>query len=271
MHDPLLYSGKRAVVTGCASGMGEATARILVDLGADVIGLDVKPPTAPVARFHTVDLRDRSAIDAAVDAIEAPVDAVFSIAGLPGRPFSDVDTVMVNFFGARYLIESLIPKMPPGSAIAAVASNAGLGWQQEIADLLPIVLIDGFEDARKWCEANPRQITTGYTVSKKLLNVWVAHRAASLIKQGIRLNCTNPGPTQTAMMPAFEQQAGKDVIDLFIGPSGRRSTAEEQAWPLVFLNSPRSSYIAGESLHTDAGFLGATVTGQIVIELPRRP
>ena len=43
----------------------------------------------------------------------------------------------------------------------------------------------------------------------------------------------------------------------------RRSTAEEQAWPLVFLNSRRSSYIAGESLHTDAGFRGAMVTGQI--------
>ena len=58
-------------------------------------------------------------------------------------------------------------------------------------------------------------------------------------------------------------------ITAFIGPSGRRSTAEEQAWPLVFLNSPRASYIAGEALHTDAGFLGAMVTGQIVINTGR--
>ena len=85
-----------------------------------------------------------------------------------------------------------------------------------------------------------------------------------LIKDhGIRLNCTNPGPTDTAMMPAFEAQAGKELIDAFVGPSGRRSNAEEQAWPLLFLNSPRSSYIAGEALHVDAGFLGAMVTGQI--------
>lgn len=84
-----------------------------------------------------------------------------------------------------------------------------------------------------------------------------------MLDHGIRLNCSNPGPTDTAMMPRFEDQVGKEFIDSFVGPSKRRSTAEEQAWPLLFLNSPRSSYIAGEALHTDAGFLGAMITGQL--------
>ncbi len=65
------------------------------------------------------------------------------------------------------------------------------------------------------------------------------------------------------MMPAFEAFAGKEMIDAFVGPSARRSSAVEQAWPLLFLNSPRASYIAGEALHTDAGFLAAQVTGQL--------
>ena len=104
----------------------------------------------------------------------------------------------------------------------------------------------------------------GYLYSKKLMNAWVAWRAPQLIaSQGIRLNNTNPGPTTTAMMPAFEDFAGKEMIDAFVGPSGRRSTAEEQAWPLLFLNSPRSSYITGEAFHTDAGFLAAQTTGQL--------
>ena len=64
-------------------------------------------------------------------------------------------------------------------------------------------------------------------------------------------------------MPAFEAASGADLINAFVGPSGRRSTSIEQGWPLVFLNSPHSSYIAGEALHTDAGFTGAMVTGQI--------
>jgi NAD(P)-dependent dehydrogenase (short-subunit alcohol dehydrogenase family) len=268
MNDALQYAGKRAIVTGCASGMGEATAAILVELGADVIGLDVKPTQVAVNTFLTVDLRERDSIDAAVAAIDGPVHATFSVAGLPGPPFSDLDTMIVNFVGARHLIESLVPKMAPGAAVACVASNAGLGWEQRIADWLPLISSDGFDAAQQWCEDNAQLILSGYAPSKQALNAWVAWRASSLMPEGIRLNCSNPGPTQTAMMPAFEEANGKDLIDAFIGPSGRRSTAEEQAWPLVFLNSPRSSYVAGEAFHVDGGFLGAMVTDQLKVELP---
>jgi NAD(P)-dependent dehydrogenase (short-subunit alcohol dehydrogenase family) len=267
MQDVLQYEGKRAVVTGCASGMGAATASILSELGARVVGLDVKEAT-DVAEFIPVDLRSKESIDQAVATIGGPVDAVFSVAGLPGPPFSDLDTVLVNFVGARHLIESLVPVMPAGSAAACVASNAGMGWQQNLEVLLEAVTTEGFDSGRAWCEANPDKILSGYAPSKQLINAWVASRAVDLIKVGIRLNCTNPGPTDTAMMPAFEALAGKELIDAFVGPSGRRSTAEEQAWPLVFLNSPRSSYVAGEALHTDAGFLGAMVTGRLEVNLP---
>ena len=268
MEDALGYVGKRVVVTGAASGMGEATARLLVDLGARVIALDVKPTAVDAESSHLVDLREKAAIDEAVAAIEGPVDAVFSVAGLPGPPFSDLDTVTVNFIGARHLIEALVPKLAPGAGVVCVASNAGLGWQQEIETLMPLISSPGFDEAVAWCEENAAVIAYGYVFSKKAINAWVAWRAAALIADGIRLNCTNPGPTDTAMMPTFEEQAGKEMIDAFVGPSKRRSTPEEQAWPLVFLNSPRSSYIAGEALHTDAGFLGAMVTGQIDPALP---
>ena len=62
MNDVLGYEGKSVVVTGAASGMGEATARILVDLGADVTALDIKETTVSVARALTIDLRDRANI-----------------------------------------------------------------------------------------------------------------------------------------------------------------------------------------------------------------
>jgi NAD(P)-dependent dehydrogenase (short-subunit alcohol dehydrogenase family) len=263
MDDVLGYKGKHAVVTGAASGMGAATASALIDLGANVTAIDVKPTELAVVASLEVDLRDKAAIDDAVSTIGEPVDAVFSVAGLPGAPFSDLDTVKVNFIGARHLIESLATKMPAGSAVACVASNAGLGWQQQLETLLPFVTSADFEAAVAWCDAHSETILGGYAFSKQATNAWVAWRAVGLIKDGIRLNCTNPGPTDTAMMPAFEEQAGKDLIDAFVGPSGRRSNPEEQAWPLLFLNSPRSSYVAGEALHVDAGFLGAMVTGQL--------
>lgn len=262
------FAGKRVVVTGAASGMGAATTRALLEVGAEVTALDVNPTEAPVARSVQVDLRDRASIEDAVSKIGGPVHSVFSVAGLPGAPFSDLDTVAVNFIGARHLIESLLPEMVPGSSIVCVASNAGLGWQQEIETLMPLVATADFDSAIDYCKAHPELIATGYMPSKKLLNLWVAWRGTQLIADGIRLNCSNPGPTNTAMMPAFEAQAGKDLIDAFVGPSGRRSTAEEQAWPLLFLNSPRSSYIAAEALHVDAGFLAAMTTGQLEVKLP---
>jgi NAD(P)-dependent dehydrogenase (short-subunit alcohol dehydrogenase family) len=262
VEDVLQYEGKRVVVTGCASGMGASTARILTELGAEVTGLDIRNG-GNVSSFIEVDLRSKGSIDDAVAGIGAPVDSVFSVAGLPGQPFSDLDTVLVNFVGARHLIESLVPVMPEGSAIACVASNAGLGWQERVKDWLPLTSTPDFDSARAWCEANPGQILGGYGPSKQITNVWVASRAVDLIKSGVRLNCTNPGPTNTAMMGDFENQVGKEMIDAFIGPSGRRSTPDEQAWPLVFLNSPRSSYVTGEGFHTDAGFIGALLTGRL--------
>lgn len=264
MQDVLGYEGRQVVVTGAASGMGAATATLLVALGADVVALDVASFDLDGGRTMAVDLRDRDSIDAAVDAIDGEVQAVFSVAGLPGPPFSDLDTVTVNFIGARHLIESLVPQMADDGAVVCVASNAGLGWQQELDGLLPLVTTPDFEAARAWCEENPDAIDSGYMPSKKLINAWVAWRGTTLMEEkGLRLNCTNPGPTDTAMMPAFEALAGKELIDAFIGPSGRRSTAEEQAWPMLFLNSPRNTYVAAEALHVDGGFLGAMVTGQI--------
>ncbi len=265
MKDPLLYEAKRVVVTGCASGMGEAAAKILVDLGAHVIGLDVKPTAVAVQQFVQVDLRDKSSIDAAVVAIGSGIDSVFSIAGLPGPPFSDLDTMLVNFVGARHLIESLVPTMTPGASVICTASNGGMGWQQELETLIPLAATEGFDAGKQWCEDHPEVIASGYAPSKKILNAWVAWRGAQLIETGIRLNCSNPGPTQTAMMPTFEEQSGKAIIDAFVGPSGRRSSAEEQAWPMVFMNSARSSYVAAEAIHVDGGFLGAMTTGQIDI------
>lgn len=264
MDDVLGYEGKKVVVTGAASGMGAATAALLVDLGADVHALDVAPTDLDGVTARQVDLKDPASIDAAVAAVGGDVQAVFSVAGLPGPPFSDLDTMTVNFLGARHLVESLVPTMAPGAAAVCVASNAGLGWQQEAEAWMPLLQTPDFASGLAWCEDHPDQIATGYAPSKKVVNLWVAWRGTQLIADpGIRLNVTNPGPTETAMMPAFEALAGKELIDAFVGPSGRRSVAEEQAWPMLFLNSPRLTYVAAEALHVDGGFLGAMTTGQL--------
>jgi NAD(P)-dependent dehydrogenase (short-subunit alcohol dehydrogenase family) len=264
VEDVLGYAGRHVVVSGAASGMGAATATILTRLGARVTALDVRPTEISVDRALEVDLRDRASIEKAAEAIEGPVDGYFGCAGLPGPPFSCLDVMLVNFVGARHLVDLVLPNIPAGGAIAVVASNAAMGWQLELEQLMGLVATDGFDEGKQWCEANSEMGAVGaYPFSKKAINAWVASRGATLITDGIRLNCINPGPTDTAMMPHFVEFAGQNIIDAFIGPIRRRSTPEEQAWPLIFLNSPRSSYINGESLVTDGGFFGAVQSGQL--------
>jgi len=173
--------------------------------------------------------------------------------------------MLVNFVGPRHLIERTAHQMPRASAVAFIASGAGIGWQQQLETLMGLVTSEGFDAGKAWCEERPELFKqSAYAVSKQVINMWTAWRSFSLMRDhGIRLNCSNPGPTDTPMMPAFHANSGKDLVDAAQGPIGRYSTPAEQAWPLVVLNSPRLSYVVGETLFVDGGFFGALQTGQI--------
>jgi NAD(P)-dependent dehydrogenase (short-subunit alcohol dehydrogenase family) len=263
MDDVLGYQGAAVVVTGAASGMGAATAQLLVDLGAHVTAIDINTTAVRVAGSLEVDLRDKAAIEAAAATIEGPVDGLFSCAGLPGPPFSELDTMKVNFVGARHLAQQLVPKMRPGSSISAISSSAAVGWWDQMETLGPLLATPGFHEAVAWLEANEEKWSwSGYLFSKWVVDAWVGYWYPDLAAAGIRINCINPGPTDTAMMPAFHDFATKEVVDQAVGPIGRYARAEEQAWPLVMLGSPRLSYVAGEVLAVDGGFQGARYTGR---------
>lgn len=254
------YAGKRVVVTGCYSGIGLATARLLVAAGAQVHGIDLSEPNMPLAAFTTTDLRDRAAIDQAVAAIDGPVAALFNCAGLPPMQPA-LDVMRVNFIGMRHLTERLIPQMPPGSAVVTVGSNGGAGWRRRLPQLLDFIAVTTFEDAVRWCEVNEAPSTSAYTFSKEAIAVWTMAYSAKTIAQGVRLNCTSPGSVQTPMLEAIANVTPADRIDVVSQPIGRRSQPEEQAWVLLMLNSANASYINGVDLPVDGGFMAQrTVT-----------
>ena len=136
-------------------------------------------------------------------------------------------------------------------------------WQTHLDQIKELLGIEDLPAARAWCETN---VTTGdmaYAFSKESIIVYTMHRAAALAEKGIRINCTSPCPTTTAMYPHFEQAMGKSYMDEFPRPLGRNSTPEEQAYPLLFLNSDAASYVTGHNLFVDGGFFGALTTGQL--------
>lgn len=263
MSDFLGYEGKRVVITGCFSGMGEAAAKILLDLGAEVHGLDYKDCTLPLASFNNVDLRDPASIEAGVAGLSGKIDGLFHCAGLPSGVFPPMDLMMVNFMGVRHLTELIIPMMQGKGAVASISSTAGMGWSQRIPVHMALIATQGFQGGVDWCEANMDQVSEGYAFSKEAMNMWTQFMGARMIKQGIRFNCTMPSPTQTPMMKHFHETSGKDIVDAAAEPLGRYTTPAEQAGPLVLLNSDAAAVVNGVILPVDGGFMGGVVTGQV--------
>ncbi len=261
MRDILGYAGRTVVVSGAASGMGAAAARVLAELGAEVHALDAKPIEAKVAQALTVDLREPETIDAAMARIPARVDAHFNCAGLPGAPFSNLDTMLVNFVGLRHLTEALIPRLPRGGAIASITSVGGMGWRKNLASVKALCSTKDFAEGRAWCESHPAE-ANGYLFSKQCIIWYTMQRAVELVPSGIRMNCLSPSPTDTPMLPAFHSQVSREFIDEhFLAPVGRNATPEEMAEPLVLLNSQASRFVSGINLFVDYGYLAAVEVG----------
>ncbi len=266
--DGLGYRDKTVVVTGGASGMGEATARLLGELGAKVHIVDIQEPKIDCESFRQCDLSDFEQVRATAAGLAdiAPIDFLFPCAGLPPHVKGPLYCMRVNYIGTRHFVEQLLPSLADGAGIALISSDAAMGWQGNLAQCSEMLAISDPDEAYAWCEADPdKRVRDGYTSSKEMLVVWVQNAAVELGNtRRIRLNAIGPCPTKTA----FVDQSAEIMTDEFIAawpfPSlGRMATAEEQAWPLILLNSSLMGAVSGSFLYTDQGFASGVFTGAI--------
>ena len=261
------YRGKTVVLTGGSSGMGEATARILGELGAQVHIVDIQEPKVACAGFYKTDLSDPDQVrtTAASVANVGPIDFLFCCAGIPPNVLGPLQCMLVNYVGNRQFVEEMLPAVKDGAGIAVISSDACLAWQKNLAQSLELLAISDPREARRWLEDNPDKLRDGYTTSKEMLVVWVQHAAIALgMERQIRLNCIAPCPTKTAFFDDVVKATGPELFEKFPYPVlHRMATAEEQAWPLILLNSPLNAAVTGAVLYTDQGFVGGVFTGAL--------
>jgi NAD(P)-dependent dehydrogenase (short-subunit alcohol dehydrogenase family) len=270
----LSYEGTRVVVAGGGgTGMGASVSRIVGELGGEVHVLDLREPSSPVASFSRTDLGDPASIAEAVERIAGPVHALFNCQGISGTApgTTSLDVMRVNFLGVRHLTELILPLVPPGGAVASISSVGGLGWPQRLSELRELLDTDGFDEGVEWVEEQSSDwlgvvFPTSYAFSKEAVIAYTMRRCVAAIGAGVRMNCTSPGATATTMAPDFPA----DRVAVMEQPSGRKATPDEQALPLVYLNSGAASYVNGINLIVDGGNVAARTMGLVAEPPPVR-
>jgi NAD(P)-dependent dehydrogenase (short-subunit alcohol dehydrogenase family) len=253
------YDGKRALVVGGATGMGAAAAKIVGDLGAEVINLDYAPVESDLGRGIQVDLRDPASIDSALEEVGGPVDALFSAAGIADGP----DVMKINFIGHRHLIERLIRKgqLNRGSAICFISSVAGIGWESDLPRLQEFLATPDFESADAFVKAREAEFFGHYGTSKQAINAYVATHAFPFLAKGIRINAICPGPTDTPLARANADLWLSFAQDYRAETGTATHTPEQMGNVMAFLNSDAAAGVNGVTLLVDYGHVNSSNTG----------
>ena len=256
--------GKTLLVTGVASGIGARTAELAGQMGADVIGIDVREPAGNTASFIKGDLSNAAGIAGIVAQLPIRIDALANVAGLSGST-GVASTLSVNFYGLRALSEAVVPRLREGGAIVNVASIAGYGWRANLQRAKTLTGIQGFPDVAAVVAKHGLKDEEGYPLSKELLLLWTMCAAHQPLfrDRGIRVNAVSPGPVETPILKQFRAVLGDARVDSDITRVGRAGTSADIAPAILFLASDGARWINGANLPTDGG-LEASINAEVL-------
>ena len=220
-------SGKVAVVTGGASGIGAACSRVLAREGAEVHILDSKGAVpADVTREEEV----RSAMEAC-GAVDILVNCAGVAAREPVHAAADADwtrVLDVNLRGAYLCSKHALPYLRKrGGSIVHISSVVGLTGVRNRA---------------------------AYSASKGALIALMRNMALDYAPDGVRVNCVCPGFVRTPFTAPLFADPDRAARVTALHPLGRLGEPDDVAEAVLFLVSSRASWITGQALAVDGGF-----------------
>ncbi|WP_406431087.1 SDR family NAD(P)-dependent oxidoreductase [Streptomyces sp. NBC_01589] len=244
------FAGLTALVTGGASGIGLATARLLAARGASVACLDLTPDDVPEPLIGIrADVADdagvRLAVEEAAARILGGIDILINNAGIGAQGTIEDNTddewhrvFDVNVLGMVRVTRAALPHLHRSGSAAVVntcsiAATAGL----------------------------PDRVL--YSATKGAVLALTRATAADLVHSGIRVNCVNPGTADTPWIGrlldrAADPAAERDALNAR-QPMGRVVSAEEVAAAIAYLASPLSGSTTGTDLPVDGGMQGLRI------------
>ena len=243
------FEGLAALVTGAGSGIGLATAEMLAGRGAQVAAFDLDPSAAPAPLLPIQgDVADEASVDAAVATAVSRfgrLDVLVNNAGIgavgtvEANPIDEWRRVLdVNVLGIVRLMRAALPHLrrSPHAAVVntcSIAATAGL----------------------------PERAL--YSATKGAVQSLTLAMAADLVREGIRVNCVNPGTVDTPwvgrlLAAAPDPRAERAALEAR-QPLGRLVSAAEVAHAIVYLASPQAASTTGAVLAVDGGMAGLRV------------
>jgi NAD(P)-dependent dehydrogenase (short-subunit alcohol dehydrogenase family) len=246
------FAGRKALVTGAASGIGAACARRFAAEGATVAGLDLQKPiddswnevlrAAPASVFlDGVDVRDEAAVARAVKAVVerlGGIDVLVNAAGVagggPAHQLAEADwdhVVDVNLKGTFLVAKHVLAAMAPrrSGAIVNVASVEGLEAMTGAA---------------------------AYNASKGGVVLLTRNLALDYAREGIRVNCVCPGVIDTPLTAGLKLPQVAGIADQMRRWHAleRFGRPDEVAACVLFLASDEASFVTGSALTVDGGW-----------------
>ena len=265
--------GKNVIITGAASGMAAAATKLLLSLGANVYAIDRNEIHLPVKKAIQGDLSNGPAINKVVAELPDSIDAAYLCCGVAQMKKREQMIMDINYFGQKYLAESILPRIVDEGSVTFISSTGGYYWFQHMDLIGEVLAIDSFDEFDAWVNSHldiydKKGVPDVYSFSKECLNAYIKSKAreGDYIKRKVRINAIGPSYSATGLISDFNKAISPDGSDeggagimnnMFLKSwNGRPGTSEDMGYPLVVIGSKLCGYMSGQIVYIDYGLTG---------------